>query len=689
MRFFRRSLIALGVAAALPTIVFAAVGAFYFLRSERAQVERATLARSEAVTTLADAQLHGYISAIKVLSTSIYLDSRDWREFYARLERVRDANPAWATIRLYDLTAGEEIFDLRKPYSLRRETGFAGGDDLGRLQQAREPLVGGITVESEPLVYIHVPAVRDQRLMYVFSVAIRPQVFQQILKSNVQGDTVAALVDRQGRFIGRSRDYANKVGQPATPYVNEAMRGGMQGFYRGTTWEGFKNYTAFYTSRWSGWSTHVAVASSLIDTPTSWSFVVAGIAGLGSALLGGVLIVLVLRDMDERRHAEEALRQSQKMEAIGQLTGGIAHDFNNLLTAIIGNLDMIRTRTGGNERLQRHADHAMEAARRGAKLTSQLLAFSRNQRMHLATVDLEQLLSGMSGLLAQSVGPAIEVEIDVLPGARFVLSDANQLELALLNLAVNARDAMPDGGKLVISTRFATGLDVRPLLRRRYVEIRVADCGMGMSEEVRARAIEPFFTTKPVGQGTGLGLSQVYGVVRESGGAVFIESAPGQGTTVRLILPFAATPDASVVAIEAAEKTPTVPVVRSRQDSSVLVVDDDRQVRHFIAESLRSLGYRVAEAPNAASALQLLCDGRFDLLVVDFAMPGMNGAELARAAQEQQPDLRILMVSGYADSAAIDSVSTLVHLLRKPFDLAELGKTVADVLAEPLSEVIR
>jgi signal transduction histidine kinase len=682
MRFFRRSLIALGMAAALPTIVFAAVGAFYFLRSERAQVEHATLARSQTITTLADAQLRGYLSALSVLTTSIYLDSRDWREFYSRVERMRVANPAWATIRLYDVAAGEEIFDLRKPYSLRREAGFAGNDALELLKQRREPVVGGITVESEPLVYIHVPVMHDQQLVYVFSAAIRPLVFQQILLSQVQDDAIAALVDRNGLFIARSRDYENKVGKPATSYVHEAMRTGKQGFYRGTTWEGFKNYTTFYTSRWSGWSTHVAVASSLIDTPTSWSFIVAGTAGLGSALLGGILIVLVLRDMAERRHAEDALRQAQKMEAIGQLTGGIAHDFNNLLTAIIGNLDMIRTRTGGNERLQRHADHAMEAARRGAKLTSQLLTFSRSQRMQLALVDLEQLLGGMNGLLAQSVGPAIEVEIDILPAARFVLSDANQLELALLNLAVNARDAMPDGGKLAISTRFATGLDVRPLLRRRYVEIRVADCGVGMSEDVRTRAIEPFFTTKPVGQGTGLGLSQVYGVARESGGAVFIESVPGQGTTVRLILPFADTTTASAVATEVVDSTPTIPVVRSRQDSSVLVVDDDRQVRHFMAESLRSLGYRVTDAAGAAVALQLLSEGRFDLLVVDFAMPGMNGAEMALAAQNQQPDLKILMVSGYADSAAIDSVPGVARLLRKPFDLAELGKAVAELLGD-------
>ena len=681
MRFFRRSLIALGVAATLPTIVFAAVGLFYFLRSERTQVERATLARSQAVVTLADAELRGYLSALRVLTTSVYIDTADWEEFYSRVIRVRDANPSWATLRLYDVDADEEIFDLRRPYTLERRKGFIVAADLDAVRRTGEALVGGVVREAEPLIYMHAPALRDGHVKYVLSVGLRPDVFQQILMSQVRLGTIAATVDRNGNFVARSKDFAIKVGTPATSVVRDAARTGGQGFYRGITPEGFKNYTAFFTSSLSGWSTHVAVASALIDTPTSWSFIVAGTAGLGAALLGGILVVLVLRDMAERRRAEEILLQSQKMEAVGQLTGGIAHDFNNLLTAIIGNLDMIRARTGGNERLQRNADHAMEAARRGAKLTAQLLAFSRSQRMQLAPVDLEKLLGGMSGLLEQSVGPAIVVQIDLQPEARCVLSDANQLELALLNLAVNARDAMPGGGTLTISTRFVTGMDVRPLPRRRYVEIRVADCGAGMSEDVRARAMDPFFTTKAVGQGTGLGLSQVYGVVHESGGTIYIDSAPGQGTVVRLILPFAALTDISVPPQDATDRTPTVPVAQSHKSSSILVIDDDNHVRKFVAESLRSLGYRVSDAANGHAGLQILDEGRFDLLVVDFAMPGMNGAEVARTAQATQPDLKVLMISGYANSTAIDAAPGVMRLLRKPFDLGELGNAVGEILS--------
>jgi nitrogen-specific signal transduction histidine kinase/CheY-like chemotaxis protein len=403
------------------------------------------------------------------------------------------------------------------------------------------------------------------------------------------------------------------------------------------------------------------------------------LAALGALLLGGTLVLLMLRDMAERRHAEETLRQSQKMEAVGQLTGGIAHDFNNLLTAVIGNLDMIRSRVQDNERVRRLADNALEASYRGAKLASQLLAFSRTQRMAVGPVDLQQLFNGISGLLAQSVGPTIDVRMQFDPDARLVMSDANQLELALLNLAVNARDAMPAGGKIIISARRANAVD-RHLAKRDYVQLSVTDTGVGMTEEVRARAIEPFFTTKPVGQGTGLGLSQVYAVARESGGSLRIDSEIHQGTTVCLTLPLAPADAIVPAATPAVHGPPDTAPVPLKKSTAVLVVDDDRLVRRFMSESLRSLGYEVQDTDNGIDALVLLDAQRFDLLLADFAMPGMNGAELARAAQLKQPGLPVLIVSGYADSAAVEAVLGTARQLRKPFDMAELGAAVADLL---------
>jgi signal transduction histidine kinase/CheY-like chemotaxis protein len=673
MRFLQRWLVALGIAAMLPTVVFAAVGVFYLLRLEGERVASATVEQSQVVMTLVDTQLQRHLAALDVLSSSIYFENRNWAEFYWRVQRLLAANPLWETVMLIDAQQRDEIFDLRRPFGERVPVAAVHEHDLRRVISAGRQLVGDIESHERPVVWLYVPVRNGGKVTHVIAASLKARVFQDVLTAYAAG--TAAIVDTDGDFIARTVDYAKRVGTPATQFVRDAIRSGKGGFYTGTTYEGLKNYTAYDVSTFSGWSTHLAVTTASIDTPTRWSFVAAAIAALGALALGGFLVVLVLRDMAERRRAEEMLRQSQKMEAIGQLTGGIAHDFNNLLTAVIGNLDMIRTRAG-NERLQRMADNALEAARRGAKLASQLLAFSRSQRMDVGPVDLAQLLNGMSGLLAQSVGPSVRVDLSIEEDARYVVSDANQLELALLNLAVNARDAMPEGGTLTIKTRKVDD----PERHLPSVELAVVDVGVGMAEEVRARAIEPFYTTKPIGQGTGLGLSQVYAVVRESGGTLAIDSELGKGTTVRMILAAGAPP---VVRPESNSPPTTTPSgTRSREQTRVLVVDDDKLVRRFIADCLRSLQYHVTEAENGAQGLATLERERFDLLLVDFAMPGMNGADVARAAQERQPGINVLMVSGYADSAAVEAALGTARLLRKPFDLAELGAAVAQTLGD-------
>jgi signal transduction histidine kinase len=680
MRFFRRSLVTLGVAATLPTLVFVAVSAFHFLRAERARVETATLGRSEILTMLVDGRLRRDLAAIGVLSSSVHLARGEMHDFYERMRRVLATNPAWHTLALLDARGEQEIFDLRRPFGEPASLAATHAEGLREVRRQRAAFAGSISPPPEALVWVYTPVVHDRELRYVIAAGVSPQVFQDLLVAIAPAGSTAAIVDRHGNFVGRSLSFETRVGTPATHFVREAMQRDVRGFYPGMTYEGLKNYTAFYTSSWSGWSAHLAVDSSMIDTPTFWSFVTAGFAALGALLLGGTLIVLVLRDMSERRRAEETLRQSQKMEAVGQLTGGIAHDFNNLLTAIIGNLDMIRSRVQDNDRLRRLADNALEASRRGAKLASQLLAFSRSQRMSVGPVDLQQLFNGISGLITQSVGPSVHLSMQLDPEARMVMSDANQLELALLNLALNGRDAMPDGGRLIISAQRANAVDGH-LPKGDYVQLSVTDTGTGMSEEVRVRSIEPFFTTKRVGQGTGLGLSQVYAVARESRGSLEIESEINRGTTVRLTLPVAppnavAAPAPPVpVPEETAEPSPTIA-------ANILIVDDDKLVRRFMTESLRTLGYQVHDVGDGSEALVLLDQHRFDLLLADFAMPGMNGAEVAKAAQLKQPGLPVLIVSGYADSSAVEGALGIARQLRKPFDMAELGAAVAETLKQ-------
>lgn len=371
-------------------------------------------------------------------------------------------------------------------------------------------------------------------------------------------------------------------------------------------------------------------------------------------------------EMEQRQRAEMALVQSQKMEAIGQLTGGLAHDFNNLLTAVVGNLDLIRMRAT-DPRISRQAEHAFNAAQRGAKLTAQLLAFSRTQKLATVPVDLNALIGGMGDLLNQSLGAEVTVNTDLENGLPHAMADANQLELAILNLSINARDAMPDGGTLTISTR-------RDPLDEEAIVVCVADTGTGMPPDIVARAFDPFFTTKPPGKGTGLGLSQVYGIVRQLGGDVSIDTEPGKGTRINIVLR---------VAHASAEHENVRPSHAAQGSESILIVDDDPDVRQIMFGVLSDLGYQVREAANGETALQMLNDVRPRLLVLDFGMPGVNGAEVAAAARKQNEDLRVLFVSGYSDTAAIEKAVGKAALLHKPFRPVEFAAAVRSCLDGP------
>ncbi|MBS0333677.1 MAG: response regulator, partial [Proteobacteria bacterium] len=359
----------------------------------------------------------------------------------------------------------------------------------------------------------------------------------------------------------------------------------------------------------------------------------------------------LVEEMEARTEAEEALRQSQKMEALGRLTGGIAHDFNNLLQVVHGAFELIRRKPGEVEKVAAWSKNGLEAAERGAALTRQLLAFSRSQKLELRPFVAAELIEEMRGLLVRTLGPDIALSLELTETEAPVMSDRTQLELAVLNLAINARDAMPDGGRLTISTRLRTVRAGDPALEEGdYVELSVADTGQGMSREVAERAFDPFFTTKEVGRGTGLGLSQVYGVARQAGGAARIDSTPGLGTVVTLFL------RRSDDAADGAEtEGEPAPVLAPSGGRTVLVVDDDDAVRALAGEILQLLGYRVLQADSGAKALDMLETAKPDLMLFDYAMPDMNGAELARRARMLRPDTPIVFASGYADTEAVES----------------------------------
>jgi PAS domain S-box-containing protein len=375
-------------------------------------------------------------------------------------------------------------------------------------------------------------------------------------------------------------------------------------------------------------------------------------------------------EVGERLRAEEALRQAQKMEAVGQLTGGIAHDFNNLLTPILGGLELIAARVE-EPRLKRIAETALESTRRGAKLTGQLLAFSRIQRISMAPVEVNSVIETMQRLLRHTIGGAVRIETELDPDAGCALCDANQLENAILNLAINARDAMPDGGTLTISTSRETLSEEPDHEAGEFVRVRVSDTGHGMPAEVAARATEPFFSTKALGKGTGLGLAQVYGIARQAGGTLRIDSAEGRGTSVDILF-LAAECDMDAASQEG--EAAATPAGRPLHHATVLVIDDDDDVRAFLSDALEGLGCRVVAAASGSDGLAALGAGGIDVAMIDYAMPEMNGAEVARAAREMRPDLPILFVTGYAESEQLEAaLGPGVPVLRKPFSLDELA----------------
>ena len=390
------------------------------------------------------------------------------------------------------------------------------------------------------------------------------------------------------------------------------------------------------------------------------------------------------KEIAERERVEEALRQSQKMEAVGQLTGGLAHDFNNLLTGIAGSLEMLETRVrqGRMADLGRFLGAARDASNRAAALTHRLLAFSRRQTLEPKATSVNELACGMEELIRRTIGPAIELEFVTEPGIWSTLVDQSQLENSLLNLCINARDAMPDGGRLTIETANLSltdeGAAMRDMAAGDYATFAVTDNGTGMPPDVVARAFDPFYTTKPIGSGTGLGLSMIYGFARQSGGQVRIHSIPDEGTTVRLYLP------RHVGAMQAAGPEARAVEPLPPGEETVLVVDDEPSIRMLVTIALEDLGYEVLEAGTGAEGLRILNTGQpVDLLVTDVGLPGgMNGRQLADAARIARPDLKVLFITGYAENAVLSHahLDPGMHVMTKPFQIEALGRRVRDVI---------
>jgi PAS domain S-box-containing protein len=480
----------------------------------------------------------------------------------------------------------------------------------------------------------------------------------------------APLLRMQGHFYEVALDLVRANGNTLPVLVNAVERRDAEGQVR------FMRMTVFNASDRRRYEQQLLEARRVAETAS------AALRELNLSLEGRIADAV-----EQRMEVEQTLRQAQKMEAIGQLTGGIAHDFNNLLTGIIGSLEMLNTRVrqGRLDEVDRYVIAARGAARRAATLTHRLLAFARQQPLEPKPTDVNRLVTGMEDLIRRTMGASIKIEVVGAAGLWPTMVDPNQLENALLNLCINARDAMPEGGRLTIETA-NKWLDEHAALERdlpagQYVSLCVTDTGTGMPPEVVARIFDPFFTTKPTGQGTGLGLSMIHGFVRQSSGQVRVYSEVGQGTTMCLYLPRHYGPKEDVETL-----SDQTEAGRAEAGESVLVVDDEPMIRMLIADVLKDLGYAALEAEDGAAGLKVLQSlARVDLLVTDLVLPGgINGRQLAAAARAARPGLPVLFITGYAENAVLGNghLEPAMQIIAKPFTMDAIVKRIKRLLAK-------
>ncbi|MBV8921321.1 hybrid sensor histidine kinase/response regulator [Bradyrhizobium sp.] len=614
---------------------------------------------------------------------------------HVRLERLSKAIRAVQSIWVYGTDGRPLVSSWAHPPP---ETSFSDRDfiqaHLAGPSQTYYGKVYASVLNAEPFFTVSRRLVLDGNVVGVIEASVLPSNFFQFFASLAYTQGVQyALLREDGTFLVRF---------PAVPAGAPDKLGETTGFartIRATPSGGFYSSISpidqvsrrYAIRRLENTPLYLSAGIETAMLTREWLSTMGAhlIFGIPATLFLFLTLWLVLRrtqalyaEIDRRSKAEESLRQSQRLEAIGHLTGGVAHDFNNLLTIIIGNLEALQRQMAGAEaQLVRRLDRAMHGATRAAMLTKRLLAFSRQQPLSPAPIDVNNLLNGLAEFLRRALGEHVSLEVVGSGGVWPVEVDATELESALVNLAVNARDAMPNGGKLTIEASNTylddaycrTHGEIEP---GQYVLISVSDTGAGMSREVLERAFEPFYTTKPSGQGTGLGLSQVYGFVKQSGGHINLYSETGHGTTAKIYL-------RRYYGDAPAPRTSDQVSPRANSGESILLVEDDAEVRRYVAETLGNLGYNVLEAGDAKQALQQLQSGAsVALLLTDVVMPGMNGRRLAEEARAVKPTLKIIFMTGYSRNAIVHQgrLDPGVDLIQKPIASDQLAAIVRKVL---------
>jgi signal transduction histidine kinase/CheY-like chemotaxis protein len=658
------------IAAVVPVLVFAGFSAVGVYSQRQAELRRQAISEARGLVEAVDRELAASLDQAEALAALPVLDPPQDEDAFAEIARRELArHPLWLTVLLIDAN-GRRLVNTRSPGRLGPTI---APDSFRQALLTRRSVIGGVVRGPESFgIPLRAPVIRGGQAIGAVTVVVKPDGVTRLLaQEDLPADWIATVVDGDGHVVTRTLRPQDYVGKPASGGALQARDRGDSGIYDGTTLEGVRTVSAFWQSPVTGWSVHIGIPRRAFEAPLNRSIAFTAAGSALSLLLSAVFAALLIRELRLRRRESLALEQTHRLEALGRLTGGVAHDFNNLLMIIQGNAETLQRRLTA-ENARRPLAAIRDATERASRLTRELLVFARGGSAEHTVIDLNDAVREFLEALTQAVGPGVAVETDLDPQAGAVEIDRVQFELALLNLAVNARDAMDGAGQLTIATR---------RIAPDRVAIRVSDSGPGIPPAIAGRAFDPFFTTKPPGSGTGLGLTQVYSLAKQAGGVARIE-APERGASILIELP------ASVRAPDAAAPEAGPPDLHLT-GRRILLLDDNEDVRSVTAEHLRDAGAAVVEGVSASDGLAALESDRFDLIISDIVMPGgADGLVLAEQARARRPGLPLLLVSGYSESTT-EALARGFPVLRKPFSLSELDSILARLLgpgARPSTE---
>jgi signal transduction histidine kinase/CheY-like chemotaxis protein len=674
----RRSIALFATSGLLPIVALGAVFGATTLIGQRHTTEATARAHAQFAAMLIAAQLDDQRREVAMIAQSPAFDTvLDARRFTELARRLLAQQPDWQTLSLAT-PRGLRLIDVPQPIAGVARGAVIDRASLARMVATRAAVIGEpVRGPTGQLAFaVRAPVIRHGVLRYALSAVVRTGRLTTMLDfRQLPARWRAVVIDGHGIVVAANPGAMQTIGHLASAAARQARRSGSPAAYHFTRDDGTDAVGVYARVEGTDWTVNVSSPASLYAGPSRQALVLAMIASLVCALLFLLLVRLLYAELRQSREREDAAVQIQRMEALGRLTGGIAHDFNNLLTPIIGGLDMLQRRVRDDPRAVRSIELALASAERAKTLVGRLLSFARHQQLAPRDVELGALLRGLSDLLDRSLTPAITLIVPPAATRVFARVDPAQLELAVINLAINARDAMGGGGGiLTILCRPATAEEVQALSPGAYVTIVVEDTGTGMDAATRARALDPFFTTKEPGKGTGLGLSMVHGFAVQSGGTVLIDSAPGAGTRIAVVLPAADHADA-----------PAQPAGTARQampPKRILLVDDDDAARETVAAMLAEAGHDVVAAASVdAAARQLDTSPAPDLIITDYLMPDRTGLDLIEIVRRERPALPVLLITGYVGDDV--ELGDSVMRLRKPFGADELLACVAQAGRSP------